>query len=93
MKMIRYSVAVSGLAISSLCASASGQQYVTDRTPPGLRIYYNHPYVYSWGPRYDPYWSYKSSYYPQTYGGDGSYYGMGYSGYAGNGWYGSYWYW
>ena len=60
---------------------------------PGLRHYWGYPYYYSWGARYDPYWSYKSSYYPELYGGDGSYYGMGYSGYAGNNWYGSYWYW
>jgi hypothetical protein len=59
----------------------------------GLRHYYLYPYHYSVGTRYDPYWSYNSSYFPQTYQGDGSYYGLGYSGYAGDNWYGSYWYW
>ena len=58
-----------------------------------LRHYYGYPYQWSVGPRYDPYWSYNSSYFPETYNGDGSYYGLGYSGYAGDGWYGSYWYW
>jgi len=58
-----------------------------------LRHYYGYPYHYSYGPRYDPYWSYTTSTYPALYDGDGSYYGMGYSGYAGDGWYGSYYYW
>lgn len=57
-----------------------------------LRHYYLYPYHYSYGNRYDPYWSYTTSYFPQTYHGDGSSYGLGYSGYAGNGWYGSYYY-
>jgi hypothetical protein len=59
----------------------------------GHRAYLNYPYSYSYGVRYDPYWSYKSSYFPETYHGDGSYYGLGYSGTGGRGWYGSYWYW
>lgn len=58
-----------------------------------LRHYYLYPYHYSYGPRYDPYWSYTSSYFPARHYGDGSYYGLGYSGYAGDGWYGSYYYW
>lgn len=60
---------------------------------PGLRVYYDYPYAYSWGTRYDPYWSYTTSRYPDVYQGDGSYYGLGYSGYYGRDWYGSYWYW
>ena len=56
----------------------------------GIRFYnYGYPYRYSMGPRYDPYWSYNSSYFPETYHGDGSYYGIGYSGGTASG----YWYW
>ncbi|MGI8905088.1 MAG: hypothetical protein ACR2IE_01195 [Candidatus Sumerlaeaceae bacterium] len=70
-----------------------GFNYDYARQYQGFRRYYNYPYYYSWGPRYDPYWSYNSSYFPYQYHNDGSYYGLGYSGYAGDGWYGSYWYW
>jgi len=59
----------------------------------GYRVYYGYPYLSSYGPRHDPYWSYNSSYFPYQYHNDGSYYGLGYSGYAGDGWYGSYYYW
>lgn len=58
-----------------------------------LRNYRGYPYQASFGLRYDPYWSYNSSYFPTTYHGDGSYYGLGYSGYAGRGGYGGYYYW
>lgn len=83
------------LAMAALpAAEAMAQSHVVfDLGTPGMRTYWGYPYSYSYGMRYDPYWSYKSSYFPETYGGDGSYYGLGYSGYGGNGWYGNYWYW
>lgn len=59
----------------------------------GRRSYRLYPYTYSYGNRVDPYWSYTASYFPYTYQGDGSYYGLGYSGYRGDNWYGNYWYW
>jgi hypothetical protein len=56
----------------------------------GIRFYnYGYPYRVSTGPRHDPYWSYNASYFPETYHGDGSYYGIGYSGGTASG----YWYW
>ncbi len=69
------------------------QEYEEARRWYGLRHYYGYPYHWSLGLRYDPYWSYNTSYFPETYHGDGSYYGIGYSGYNGDGWYGSYYYW
>lgn len=81
-------------AILFSASAASAQSYALfDIDNPNLRTYWGYPYTYSYGPRYDPYWSYKSSYFPELYHGDGSYYGLGYSGYSGRGWYGSYWYW
>ena len=59
----------------------------------GRRTYRLYPYSYSYGPRHDPYWSYSASYTPYSYQGDGSYYGLGYSGYYGQGANGNYWYW
>lgn len=83
--------------ISTLCAVSSAQYFSQDfedsRRWQNLRVYYGYPYTYSTGLRYDPYWSYNASYFPETYYGGGSYYGIGYSGYSGNGWYGSYYYW
>jgi hypothetical protein len=56
----------------------------------GIRFYnYGYPYQVSTGHRYDPYWSYNASYFPESYHGDGSYYGIGYSGGTASG----YWYW
>lgn len=83
------------IALSAGAASAQyfSPQYENARRAYGLRYYASYPYEYSVGLRYDPYWSYNSSYFPQTYDGDGSYYGLGYSGYNGDGWYGSYYYW
>jgi hypothetical protein len=59
----------------------------------GLRHYHGYPYHYSVGLRYDPYWSYNAGYFPETYYGDGSYYGIGYSPNYGDGWYGTWYYW
>lgn len=74
---------------SARCKCSDGQYYYGAT----YRTYWDYPYRYSTGPRYDPYWSYKSSYYPETYGGDGSYYGIGYSpSYNRDGGYGTYWY-
>lgn len=85
------------LTVMSACATIHAQyfsqEYEDARRYYGVRHYSNYPYHWSLGLRYDPYWSYNSSYFPQTYGGDGSYYGLGYSGYAGRGGYGSYYYW
>lgn len=72
---------------------APNMPYQAARFWHGYRIYYQYPYLSSYGPRYDPYWSYTTSRFPYLYQGDGSYYGLGYSGYAGDGWYGSYYYW
>lgn len=84
-------------AVAGFCSSASAQYFSQDyqfaREYYGLRWYYLYPYKYSIGTRVDPYWSYASSYFPYPYHGDGSYYGLGYSGYRGDGWYGNYWYW
>ena len=92
--MKRIIFAMFAVACISCAGSAVAQpEVVFNLRGPGLRSYWLYPYYYSWGPRHDPYWSYKSSYFPESYGGDGSYYGLGYSGYAGNNWYGSYWYW
>lgn len=85
--------AVLFVTVCSVGAARCRHCVVSDKDLPGLRTYYDYPYTCSWGPRYDPYWSYKSSYFPEQYGGDGSYYGLGYSGTAGDGWYGTYWYW
>ena len=86
-----------GVLLVGLTAMAGAQyfsqEYEDARRYYGLRHYYGYPYHWSLGLRYDPYWSYNSSYFPQTYDGDGSYYGIGYSGYNGDGWYGSYYYW
>lgn len=85
------------LALLGLASAASAQyfskEYEEARRWYGVRHFSNYPYHYSLGLRYDPYWSYNSSYFPETYHGDGSYYGLGYSGYNGDGWYGSYYYW
>jgi hypothetical protein len=54
--------------------------------------YYDYPYTYSNGYRIDPYWSYTSTRVPSGYQGDGSYYGLGFSGWKGET-HGSYWYW
>lgn len=78
-------------ALLLIVASASAfccRPYIVSQTS-----YYDHPYYWSNGPRYTPYWSYNSSYFPCLYDGDGSYYGLGYSGAPGNGWQGTYWYW
>ncbi len=82
------------LAVSAVPASAQyfSPQYEELRRAYGVRHYSGYPYHYSTGLRYDPYWSYNSSYFPETYHGDGSYYGLGYS-YNGGGHYGSYYYW
>lgn len=86
--------AVALLSIASISAAQYFNPAFTEmQRKYDLRHYYLYPYNHSFGPRYDPYWSYNSSYFPETYYGDGSYYGLGYSGYAGNGWYGSYYYW
>ena len=82
------SLAISGTA----SAHYFSPQFTEQQRAYNLRHYYLYPYHYSYGPRYDPYWSYNSSYFPETYYGDGSSYGLGYSGYSGNGWYGSYYY-
>ena len=83
--------------VAGLSATASAQYlnpyYQQAQYWYGLRHYYGYPYQYSTGLRYDPYWSYNASYFPETYNGDGSYYGIGYSGYNGDGYYGSYYYW
>lgn len=81
------------LALTTCTCAAQGFNYEYARKYQGFRRYYLYPYYWSYGPRYDPYWSYNSSYFPYQYHNDGSYYGIGYSGYAGDGWYGSYWYW
>ena len=60
---------------------------------PGYRTYVGYPYRSSWGNRIDPYYSYSSTRQPYGYQSDGSYYGLGYSGYGGQGTYGNYWYW
>ncbi|PKO19382.1 hypothetical protein CVU37_04100 [candidate division BRC1 bacterium HGW-BRC1-1] len=62
---------------------------------PGYRNYVGYPYRSSWGYRIDPYWSYSSTRQPYGYQGDGSYYGLGYSRYGGQGnnYGGNYWYW
>lgn len=91
-KSIILAAAVIAVAGGSAVSWAQPEVVFSLRNP-GLRYYWGYPYFTSWGARHTPYWSYKSSYYPELYGGDGSYYGMGYSGYAGNNWYGSYWYW
>lgn len=75
------------------CGCGNGFNYTSAL---GWRCYWDYPYWHSIGPRYDPYWSYKSSYFPELYGGDGSYYGLGYSGWYGRGGtsdYGGWWYW
>lgn len=88
---------ICGWAFLALTLTASAQYFDPGYTDAmrytSLRHYYGYPYSYSYGPRHDPYWSYNSSYFPDLYYGDGSYYGLGYSGYSGNGWYGSYYYW
>lgn len=76
-----------------VCAQYFDPDAYTVRYKTNVRTYSLYPYTTSVGPRYDPYWSYNSSYFPETYYGDGSYYGLGYSGSPGNGWYGTYWYW
>ena len=87
------------LVLGVVAVSATGfaqyfsQEYEDARRYYGIRHYSGYPYHWSLGLRYDPYWSYNSSYFPQTYDGDGSYYGLGYSGCSGGGWYGSYYYW
>lgn len=78
---------------SSVFAQYFDPNAYTVRYKTNLRTYSLYPYTHSIGPRYDPYWSYNSSYFPETYQGDGSYYGLGYSGNAGREWYGTYWYW
>jgi hypothetical protein len=60
---------------------------------PGSTTYWGYPYSHSYGYRVDPYWSYSSTRQPYAYQGDGSYYGLGYSGYSGDGAAGNYWYW
>lgn len=89
--------ALCAVVLVGLNLSASAQYFDPGYTEAmrytSLRQYYGYPYRFSYGPRYDPYWSYNSSYFPELYYGDGSYYGIGYSGYNGNGWYGSYYYW
>lgn len=84
-----------GIAAVTLLApeGASAQCCLTYEQLSGRRTYRHYPYSYSYGPRHDPYWSYNASYFPYSYQGDGSYYGLGYSGYGGRGWYGNYWYW
>lgn len=92
--MGRWIIAVLTLGIGLLAdESAARSASVFNNRVTGLRQYWGYPYYQSWGGCHHPYWSYKSSYYPEQYGGDGSYYGMGYSGYSGSNWYGSYWYW
>ncbi len=87
------------LAAFTLPNTADAQYGYTYNNQPahyrtGLRMYHLYPYQYSLGERYEPYWSYNSSYFPYNYQGDGSYYGLGYSGYGGQGGgMGGYWYW
>ncbi len=60
---------------------------------PGTSADWGYPYSYHSGYRVTPYWSYSSTRQPYAYQGDGSYYGLGYSGYYGDGAAGNYWYW
>ncbi len=78
-----------------LCpAPVPAQFYQTYEQLSGRRSYHLYPYTFSYGNRHDPYWSYNASYFPYHNQGDGSYYGLGYSGYGGrSGGQGNYWYW
>ena len=95
MKRIIAPFAVALAAAILLAATAAPAQYrsCSRYSSPSYRTYWGYPYSYSHGYRIDPYWSYTSTRSPYGYQGDGSYYGLGYSGYSGNGWYGNYWYW
>jgi hypothetical protein len=96
--MIRIAATLALLSTSTFsnaqCCPPQVIHYEQARQLYGVRYYFGYPYQWSVGPRYDPYWSYNSSYFPETYHGDGSYYGLGYSGYGGRGGgYGGWWYW
>ena len=86
-------IAAMGVA-DAVTVQAQARYHGAYRYPaPGYRTYVGYPYRSSWGYRIDPYWSYSSTRQPYGYHGDGSYYGLGYSGYWGQGTYGNYWYW
>ncbi len=94
MKITQSALILSILALSAAApVQAQSNCCQTYEQLSGRRSYRLYPYTYSYGNRVDPYWSYTASYFPYTYQGDGSYYGLGYSGYQGRGAHGNYWYW
>lgn len=95
MKAFHILVAVAAIMAMADVAPAETPDFY-HRSRPGVRTYQLYPYQVSLGSgsRYDPTWSYNASYFPETRNGDGSYYGLGYSGYGNNdGGMGGYWYW
>jgi hypothetical protein len=84
-------LAVAAITVSAGSASAR-KCCRCEYSAPGAHYYYGYPYTHSTGYRIDPYWSYTSTRVPSGYQGDGSYYGLGFSGWKGET-HGSYWYW
>jgi hypothetical protein len=85
-------LALMAFSASDACARKGCRCGAGNTRTDAQNYYYDYPYTYANGYRVDPYWSYTSTRVPWGYQGDGSYYGLGFSGWKGET-HGSYWYW